>query len=514
VEPDLIFCDNGISGATLIRPALEILRDKAFSGEINQVYILSPDRLARKYAHQLILVEEFKKLNVDIIFVNKAISQTPEDQMLLQIQGVISEYEREKITERCRRGKLYAAKKGSVNVLSGAPFGYVYMKANQDQKAYYQIHPVEAEIVKECYDLYCNKLLSIAAIARVFSDKGYITKTGKTLWGRSVIWSMLRNPAHMGQAAFRKKMFVERRKITKRSRDNSLYPKRAKSSYRERPMEDRISIPVPKIIELSMFERATKRLSENKKLSPRNNIKYEYLVSGLARCSQCGYSLYGKSAWDSQHGLRYYRCIGQDGHRWPNGKICEAHPVRVEVIDDLVWDATKRLVNSPELVMNEYANRIEKRKNNSNSDEQILNKKTLELKNAQREKERVLDLYQLGTLELTEIEPRLQSIRAKAQRIQQEIDLLKHDEEIAARRLHVIERFEDFCSTLTTNLEELSFVDRKKILRLLVTDIIVDTSNGEVSVNHILPLDKKSCPLRSESQNDEVGTGEIGKVPL
>jgi hypothetical protein len=118
------------------------------------------------------------------------------------------------------------------------------------------------------------------------------------------------------------------------------------------------------------------------------------------------------------------------------------------------------------------------------------------LKQAEREKERMLDLYQSGTLDLSEIEVRLKGIRSKLHRIQQEIDLLKKDDDIEERRLQVIQRFEEFCSTLTTNLEELSFGERKKILRLLVTDVVVDTSNGEISVNHILPLEKKSCPLR------------------
>jgi site-specific DNA recombinase len=495
VDSDLIFCDNGVSGATLIRPALEALRDKASSGEISQVYVLTPDRLARKYAHQLLLVEEFKKLNVGIIFVNKTISQTPEDQMLLQIQGVISEYEREKIMERSRRGKWHAAKKGKVNVLSGAPFGYVYIKASQEQNACYQIHPSESEIVKECFELYCNGMLSIGEIARKFTEKKYFTRTGKDSWDRSVIWQMLRNPAYMGQAAYLKSVWVPRIKPTKSARDNSLYPKQLNSSRRARPKGERINIPVPKIIDSSMFEQAERRLKENQKLQPRNNTKNEYLVSGLIRCNQCGYSMYGKRA-NTRYPHRYYRCLGQDGYRHSSGRICGATPVRVEVIDQLVWDATKRLIKSPELVMNEYANRIGKKRTNEGSRERLRDKKDSEFKQTQREKERMLDLYQSGILDLSEIEVRLKGIRSKLHRIQQEIDLLIKDSEIESRRLQVMQRFEDFCSTLTANLEELSFGDRKKVLRLLVTDVVVDTANGGISVNHILPLSQKSCPLR------------------
>ena len=103
IDPDLIFADNGISGTTLARPKLDALRDKAAAAEIEQILILNPDRLARKYTHQLMLVEEFKKLGVTITFVNRQIATSPEDQLLLQMQGVIAEYEREKIVERQKR---------------------------------------------------------------------------------------------------------------------------------------------------------------------------------------------------------------------------------------------------------------------------------------------------------------------------------------------------------------------------------------------------------------------------
>ena len=153
VDPDLIFADNGISGTTLMRPKLDLLRDKAVAGDIDQVLILSPDRLARKYTHQLLLVEEFKKLGVSITFVNRQIATSPEDQLLLQMQGVIAEYEREKILERHRRGKLHKAQQGKVSVLSGAPYGYVYIPATDTEDARYEILEREATIVQRVFHL-------------------------------------------------------------------------------------------------------------------------------------------------------------------------------------------------------------------------------------------------------------------------------------------------------------------------------------------------------------------------
>ena len=121
------FLDEGYSGGTLVRPALERLRDLVAAGAVDRLYVHSPDRLARKYAYQVLLVEEFQRMGVEVIFLNRALGRSPEDDLLLQVQGMMAEYERAKIVERHRRGKLHAARAGAVNVLSGAPYGYRYV---------------------------------------------------------------------------------------------------------------------------------------------------------------------------------------------------------------------------------------------------------------------------------------------------------------------------------------------------------------------------------------------------
>jgi site-specific DNA recombinase len=121
------FIDEGYSGATLVRPSLERLRDLAAAGGLDRLYVHSPDRLARRYAYQVLLVDELRQAGVEVAFLNRALGQTPEDDLLLQVQGMIAEYERAKILERSRRGKRHAAALGSVNVLCGAPYGYRYV---------------------------------------------------------------------------------------------------------------------------------------------------------------------------------------------------------------------------------------------------------------------------------------------------------------------------------------------------------------------------------------------------
>ena len=117
------FVDDGYSGATLIRPGLERLRDLIAAGGVDRLYVHSPDRLARKYAYPVLLIDEFQRAGVEVIFLNRELGRSPEDELLLQVQGMVAEYERAKILERSRRGKRHAAHNGEVTVLSTAPCG-------------------------------------------------------------------------------------------------------------------------------------------------------------------------------------------------------------------------------------------------------------------------------------------------------------------------------------------------------------------------------------------------------
>ena len=491
IDDDLIFADNGVSGTTLARPKLDALRDKAAAGELDRLLILNPDRLARKYAHQLMLVEEFQKLGVEILFVNRKISHSPEDQLLLQIQGVISEYEREKIVERHRRGKLHKARQGNVCVMSGAPYGYVYIPASESEEARYEIHEPEAEVVKKVFHLLVDQGMSIGAIARELTRAQIPTRNDVGRWERSVVWAMLRNPAYTGHAAYRKTKVVERVRPTKQAYDHSFYPKHVHSSTRDRPREEWIEIPVPALISEDVYNKTRARLEENKRFSPRNNTKFEYLLSGLLRCQECGYALYGKSASNSKYKRCYYRCAGQDGHRWTTGRVCSSHPVRVEALDDLVWEQTQRLIEQPELVLKEYATRVQKKQRQRSEYKELIAKKRKEIKQQELEKERLLDLYQGGRVSLAEIEQRLKAIRAKMKKAADECALIEKEEKEEGQRLQLIEQFTEFAQRMRANLTNLEFAERKQIVRLLVEEVKVNTKSEEITVRHILPLDKK-----------------------
>src|SRR6202049_4958114 len=190
VPPEWVFQDEGYSGAILVRPGLEALRDLAAEGQIAVALVYSPDRLSRKYAYQVLLSEELSRCGVELIFLKAPAGATPEDQLLLQFQGMIAEYERAQIAERSRRGKRHKAQQGVVNVLSGAPYGYRYVKKSDISAAYYEVIEAEAQVVRTVFETYTQQGLSINAIARMLNERQVPTRTARARGGRYAVWGM------------------------------------------------------------------------------------------------------------------------------------------------------------------------------------------------------------------------------------------------------------------------------------------------------------------------------------
>ena len=147
VPQEWVFEDDGYSGATLERPGLERVRDLAAEGQIQVVLAYAPDRLSRKYAYQILLIEELARNGVETLFVKAPQGSSAEDQLLVQFQGMIAEYERAQILERSRRGKRHRAQSGEVSVMSGAPYGYRYVRKTDETPAAYAVLEAEARVV-------------------------------------------------------------------------------------------------------------------------------------------------------------------------------------------------------------------------------------------------------------------------------------------------------------------------------------------------------------------------------
>ena len=304
VPKEWVFEDEGYSGASLERPGLERIRDLAAEGQIQVVLVYAPDRLSRKYAYQVLLIEEFARHGVETLFVKAPQGASPEDQLLVQFQGMIAEYERAQILERSRRGKRHRARSGEVSVLSGAPYGYRYIRKTDEAPASYVVVDAEAHVVQGVYEMYTVQGLSIGEIARRLNADGTPTRKQSARWERSVVWAMLRNPAYRGAACFGKTRVAGRIRVTRALRRRGGMVS-SDSIGHERAREEWIEIPVPALVSEESFARAQELLYENKIRSRRRTITPS-VVQGLVSCQKCGYAFSRTSTHTSARKLHYY----------------------------------------------------------------------------------------------------------------------------------------------------------------------------------------------------------------
>ncbi len=416
-----IFEDDGYSGATLERPGLERVRDLAAEGQIQTVLVYSPDRLSRKYAYQILLIEELARQGVETRFLNAPQGTTAEDQLLVQFQGMIAEYERAQILERSRRGKRHRARAGEISVLSGAPYGYRYIRKSDEAPASYTVIETEARVVRDVYERYTVAGASIGAITRGLNDQGVATRKPGARWERSMIWAMLRNPAYRGTACFGKTRVASRQRVTRALRLRGGMTTRNSANH-ERPREEWIEIPVPVLITEETFARAQELLHENRVRARRRTIEPS-VVQGLVSCRKCGYALSRTSTRSSARVIHYYRCIGSDGWRHLGGPVCENRPVRQDLLDQIVWTEVMRLLEDPALIEQELDRRlaVARAADPTKQREQTMQR---ELVRVGKGIERLLTAYQEELVSLEQLRERMPALRQREQTLRSELHAL------------------------------------------------------------------------------------------
>jgi site-specific DNA recombinase len=504
VSDDLVFEDESVSGAVLRRPALERLRDLAVEARFEVLLCHAPDRLARRYAYQVLLLEEFQRAGIEVIFSKEPErSGTPEDELLRQFQGMIAEYERAQIAERCRRGKLHRARSGAVSVLARAPYGYRYVKRSEHADAYFEIDEAEAPIVRAIFRRYVDEGESIGAVTRWLTEQGVSTRTGAAGWNKATIWGMLRNPAYAGQAAYGKTHATGTQ--VRETRLARLRGQRSTRSSREQVARDEWKqIAVPALVSEEQFALAQERLHRNP--SPRNT-KRPSLLQGILVCRECGYAYYRCSTRSKNGILReYYRCSGTDGTRRPEGRVCENRPVRLPELDELVWTRVLQLLDDPTLIQAEIDRRLQtlRTEHPATSRRDVLQR---DLTRAQNAIQRLLDGYQEQLVTLDELRARTPELRKREATIQAQLQALDAELHDAETYLKLTETLDAFRARLSANAEQLTIEQRQEIVRLVVREVLL--GDDDVTVRHSIPVPTGGQPngslLRSQSQSAAQG---------
>jgi site-specific DNA recombinase len=474
------FLDDGFSGATLVRPGLERLRDLAAEGVIDRVYVHSPDRLARKYAYQALLLDEFQAVGVQVVFLNRALGQSPEDELLLQVQGMMAEYERAKILERSRRGKRHGAHLGNVAVLSGAPFGYRYIRKDEGGgAARYEIVLDEARVVRQVFHWVGLERASIGEVCRRLNAAGERTRTGH-VWERSVVWAMLKNPAYQGQAAFGKTQAGPLGPRLRAQRGRALQPRRAVAT-RDVPAENWLTIPVPALVDAAVFAAVKEQLETNRRHARQSQRGARYLLQGLVTCAQCGYAYYGKaislcSSRGQPRDYAYYRCLGADAYRFAGVRICPNTQVRTDRLDAATWHEVSHLLKEPQRLEHEYRQRLVAPEEQA-ADEAAFDKQRSKLRQGLA---RLIDGYAEGFVEKDEFEPRVGRLRQRLAALDEQARQLA-DAAASQRELRLmIGRLEDFAARVSTGLEAADWSTRREIIRTLVSRVEIDRQQVRV----------------------------------
>jgi site-specific DNA recombinase len=478
------FCDDGHSGARPARPGLDALRDAAEAGMIDIVWCLSPDRLARVYAYQVIVLDELGRHGVTVRFTDAPpIDDDPQARLLTQVQGVIAEYERAKIAERYRRGKLFRSRAGEV-LAWRIPYGYQRLPRDVTHPARLMVFEPEAAVVRRIFADYTTGGHSIREIVRRLSGDGVPPPTGqRPIWGTSTISRLLHNEAYIGRIYFNRTEAVPDHRPGRRSKQIP------------RPRDEWIPIAIPSIVEEATFEAVNRITRDNSRWSPRRAEPGQWMLRGLVKCGTCGvgvncHKMRGRNGtWH-----RYYHCRNHDPIKAGGpDKRCPERNIRADTLDTFVFDQIRAALLRPDvLTTGEQAVAA----HTPTPDDELL---AAELARLDRrlhgidvERRRLIDLYQTGLIDLSDLQRRVADADTRRRELQQRRDSLTSQPQDLARKNQIRNRVAGFAHRVLAIIDQLDFDQRQQLLRLVVDEVRVTGWN--VTIQLRIPLDEPPEP--------------------
>jgi site-specific DNA recombinase len=469
--PAAIFRDDGFSGGSLQRPGLNALRDAVIQGSATHVLVTAPDRLARKYVHQVLLIEELAQAGCQVQFVERPMSDDPHDQLLLQIRGAVAEYERSLIVDRTRRGRWAKFVAGSLLPWSRPPYAYRLSPDRPGDPQGVQLEPTEAARVAEMFAYYLEDGHTLWGLTKHLTDLEIPAPGGRTCWRKSTVRSILTNPVYTGQ------VYVGRRQPRQpQRRRNPLKPVGMRThSQRLTPREQWTWVAhVPAIISQEVFERVQSKLADNQAKARRNNRVHDYLLRALVSCGECTLAWHARTCGAYQ----YYFCTG--GKRRAESGLdqrCRVRSIPVEDLDHLVWDDLCTVLQQPELI----TQALERAQGGAWLPQELQARRS-NLRKAhatlERQIERLTDAYLAEVLGLDEYRRRREVLEQRQATLALQEQQL--EAQVARRRdlAAFVESIDGFCRRVAQGLAEASFEERRQLVELLVDRVVVHPNEG------------------------------------
>lgn len=484
------YLDNGWSGDILARPALDELRLDAKKHIWEAVLIYDPDRLGRRYFYQELVMDELKQLGIETLFVTVPPVKDLNDRMMGGMRGLFAEYERAKISERFRIGKVNRVNMGYI-LLSEAPYGYTYKlntgkKGTPDYKAgHLEINENEVKNVRDIFKWVADDGLTLRAVVRRLQELGICPRKSKRgVWNTSTLSTMLRNKTYIGEAHWGASYAVVPENPIKKEQK---YKKIKKTSRRMNPEGKWMYIKVPRIIEDdNLFNRAGQRLKENFAILGRNK-KNEYLLAGKIWCT-CGRRRAGEGPQRGKH--LYYRCTDRV-YSFPLPRSCNVGGINARIVDKMIWERIKQIMSTPE-IMRTYAEKWIKNHEIDNANRSIIDSEGAknELLKLKNQEDRYTKAYSEGIISIERLKEFLSPLKDKISLLEKnlaqacieqkpKLDMtLPNEEEIKL-----------FAKESIDYLDNLNFTSKKDIIRKAITTIYSNQkdlqAHGCINLNEI-----------------------------
>ena len=455
------YVDDGYSGDLLERPALDQLRTDASKRLFSKVYILSPDRLARKHHYSAIIMEDLSRYGIEIVFVNRPIGETIEDRLLFNVQSVISEYEKAKILDRLRRGKLFKIRGGSI--LGNTPvYGYRYIKDEKSRRGWYEINEEEAENVRLIFSIYLSDNCSgLGGVRKELYKRNIKTRGGSINWSQSMVARIISNETYTGITHWGKFKSVEG--------DSNHGYRRLKNTKRvKRAKEDWLPIEVPPIIDLATFARVAVKRAANKSFSPEKAHR-DYLLRGLMFHS-CGAKMYSKIC----HETKYYMCSSRR-NSFPAIAPCNnTRHYNGEDLENLVWGSFVETIQSPSLLLR----RMSQKANSKDGAKDRISSRITELEKAiardEEKKSRLVLAYSEGVMTLEELKVQKDDLEKGIQARSEERDGLSAKLNVSFEKPPQKMDLKSFSQRIKKTLMDLDVPRKQKVLQNFISQIQLD----------------------------------------
>ena len=476
------YIDEGWTGDVLARPALDKLRQDAKAKIWEVVVVYDPDRIARRYSYQELVMDELREAGIEVVFVTISAPKNSEDKILYGVRGLFAEYERAKIGERFRLGKLRKVKEGHI-LVSEPLYGYRYILKQERVHGYYEVYEDEARVVRMIFDWVDRDGLTLRGIVRKLQELGIKPRKSKRgVWATSTLSTLLKHKAYIGEAHWGSSYAVVPEKPTSKEK----YRKIRKSSRRIKPEAEWFTIPVPAIIDRNVFARVQEKIKANFLLSRRNTIN-EYLLTGRIYCA-CGRKRAGEGP---QHGKHlYYRCLDRVLN-FPLPRSCMEAAVNARTADRLLWNGLTKLMTSPELMQNQIQRWMNSQQNkvvSSGVDTEFLKKEIIKLKD---QEDRYNKAYGSGVFTLEQLKEYTVSVKEKV--VLYESQMLKSEQEKLEQQPAPLPDAKEvvvFAREASKALQNLNFTAKKAIVSNVIERVV--GTRDKLQVYGFIPVTTES----------------------